>query len=120
MPSTPRRPDPEVDLRQCVEGGDGISVIRGVGNCRSWNNIQYRVGLSSKNVGASKLSMNVATIPPGGVSYIDARATAVGATTGSVDIAYDGEPDALVGSQTTLSATTGLSFDTVTMHRIRR
>ena len=44
-------------------------MIRGGGNCRSWNNIQYRVGLSAKNVGASKLSMNVATIPPGGVAY---------------------------------------------------
>ena len=53
----------------CVEGGDGISVIRGGGNCRSWNNIQYRAGMSAKNVGASKLSMNVATIPPGGVAY---------------------------------------------------
>ena len=59
----------ELDLRQFVEGGDGISVIRGGDNCRSWNNIQYRVGLSAKNVGSSKLSMNVATIPPGGVAY---------------------------------------------------
>lgn len=61
--------DRQLDLRQSVEGGDGISVIRGGGNCRSWNNIQYRVGLSAKNVGSSKLSMNVATIPPGGVAY---------------------------------------------------
>src|SRR5271155_5105858 len=60
---------PEVDLRRRVEGGDGISVIRGGDNCRAWNNIQYRVGLSAKNVGSSKLSMNVATIPPGGVAY---------------------------------------------------
>lgn len=59
----------KVDLLRPVEGGDGISVIRGGGNCRSWNNIQYRVGLSAKNVGSSKLSMNVATIPPGGVAY---------------------------------------------------
>jgi uncharacterized RmlC-like cupin family protein len=69
MPSTSLRSDPDVDLRQGVEGGDGISVIRGGGNCRSWNNIQYRVGLSGHNVGSSKLSMNVATIPPGGVAY---------------------------------------------------
>ena len=69
MPLPSRGSDPDVDLRQCVEGGDGISVIRGGGNCRSWNNIQYRVGLSAKNVGSSKLSMNVATIPPGGVAY---------------------------------------------------
>jgi uncharacterized RmlC-like cupin family protein len=61
--------DADVDLSQCVEGGDGIRVIRGGGNCRSWNNIQYKVGLSAKNVGSTKLSMNVATIPPAGVAY---------------------------------------------------
>jgi uncharacterized RmlC-like cupin family protein len=60
---------PDVDLKRSVEGGDGILVIRGGGNCRSWNNIQYKVGMSAKNVGSSKLSMNVATIPPGGVAY---------------------------------------------------
>jgi uncharacterized RmlC-like cupin family protein len=62
--------DPAADdvLRSCVEGDDGISVVRGGGHCRSWNNIQYRAGLSAKNVRASKLSMNVATIPPGGVA----------------------------------------------------
>ncbi|MGP0068880.1 MAG: cupin domain-containing protein [Isosphaeraceae bacterium] len=59
----------EDDLRRVVEGRDGISVIRGGDNCRAWNNIQYRVGLSARNVGSSKLSMNVATIPPGGVAY---------------------------------------------------
>jgi len=59
----------EVDLCKFVEGGGGIRVIRGSGNCRSWNNIQYKVGLSARNVGSTKLSMNVATIPPGGVAY---------------------------------------------------
>jgi uncharacterized RmlC-like cupin family protein len=57
------------DLKQYVEGGDGIFTIRGSGNCRSWNNIQYKPGLSAKNVGSRNLSMNVATIPPGGVAY---------------------------------------------------
>ncbi|MGV3724104.1 MAG: cupin domain-containing protein [Actinomycetota bacterium] len=57
------------NLHECVEGGDGIFVIRGGENCRSWNNIQYRAGLSAKNTPARKLSMNVATIPPGGVAY---------------------------------------------------
>jgi uncharacterized RmlC-like cupin family protein len=56
-------------LQECVEGGNGIFVIRGGENCRSWNNIQYRAGLSAKNTPARKLSMNVATIPPGGVAY---------------------------------------------------
>lgn len=52
-----------------VEGGDGIFVIRASGNCRQWNGIQYKLGMSGKNVGAKALSMNVATIPPGGVAY---------------------------------------------------
>jgi uncharacterized RmlC-like cupin family protein len=58
----------DLDLSQNVEGRDGIFVIRGGDNCRSWNNIQYKVGMSARNVGSSKLSMNVATIPPGGVA----------------------------------------------------
>jgi uncharacterized RmlC-like cupin family protein len=56
------------DLTQYVEGGDGILVIRGSGDCRGWNGIRYKVGMSSRNVGSTKLSMNVATIPPGGVA----------------------------------------------------
>jgi uncharacterized RmlC-like cupin family protein len=57
------------DLKQAVEGDDGIFVIRGGGIVRGWNGIQYRAGLSAKNVNAKKLSMNVATIPPGGVAH---------------------------------------------------
>ena len=52
-----------------VEGNEGILVIRGSGTHRGWNGIRYKTGLSGKNVGATKLSMNVATIPPGGVAY---------------------------------------------------
>ena len=51
-----------------AEGTDGIFVIRGGGNVRGWNGIQYKTGLSAKNVRARQLSMNVATIPPGGVA----------------------------------------------------
>src|SRR4051794_6765706 len=56
------------DLGRGGEGGDGISVIRGSDDCRGWNGIRYKLGMSSKNVGASRLSMKVATIPPGGVA----------------------------------------------------
>jgi uncharacterized RmlC-like cupin family protein len=52
-----------------VEGHDGIWTIRRHDNCRGWNGIKYRAGLSAKNVGSKNLSMNVATIPPGGVAY---------------------------------------------------
>ena len=51
-----------------AEGHDGIVTIRGGGNVRGWNGIQYKAGLSEKNAGARQLSMNVATIPPGGVA----------------------------------------------------
>lgn len=57
------------DLKQFVEGGNGIFVIRGAEFCRGWNGIKYKPGLSAKNTPATKLSMNVATIPPGGVAF---------------------------------------------------
>ena len=57
------------DLKAAVEGASGILVIRGAGTTRGWNGIRYKTGLSGKNVGAKKLSMNVATILPGGVAY---------------------------------------------------
>ncbi|MDQ3020340.1 MAG: cupin domain-containing protein [Bacteroidota bacterium] len=59
----------KIDLKQNVEFGDGITVIRGSELCRDWNGIHYKLGMSSKNVGSKALSMNVATIPPGGVAY---------------------------------------------------
>jgi uncharacterized RmlC-like cupin family protein len=52
-----------------AEGKSGIFVVRGSENCRDWNGIHYKTGLSEKNVPARQLSMNVATIPPGGVAY---------------------------------------------------
>lgn len=58
-----------MDLKSCVEHHGGISVIRGGETVRSWNGIQYQAGLSAKNVNVKHLSMNVATVPPGGVAY---------------------------------------------------
>ncbi|MBA2628346.1 MAG: cupin domain-containing protein [Gemmatimonadales bacterium] len=52
-----------------AERADGIAVVRGSGNCRDWNGIHYKTGLAARNVGSKKLSMNVATIPPGGVAH---------------------------------------------------
>ena len=51
------------------EGQDGITVIRGSSICRGWNGIRYKTGMAEHNVGARELSMNVATIPPGGVAF---------------------------------------------------
>jgi len=52
-----------------VEDLDGITVIRGGGDNRGWNGIEYQQGLSGKNVGAKHLSINVATVPPGAIAY---------------------------------------------------
>lgn len=64
---------PSVGAEQAATGGvedlDGISVLRGGGKQREWNNIKYQQGLSAKNAGATSLSINVATVPPGGIAY---------------------------------------------------
>lgn len=52
-----------------VEDLDGIAILRGGGSRRNWNGISYEQGLSAKNVGAHALSINVATVPPGGIAY---------------------------------------------------
>ena len=57
------------DLKKRVEGSNGIFVLRGSETCRDWNGITYKIGMSAENVGAKQLSMNVATIPPGGVAH---------------------------------------------------
>jgi uncharacterized RmlC-like cupin family protein len=51
-----------------VEDHNGILTIRGGGPRRDWNGIHYKQGMSAKNVGTTKLSANIATIPPGGVA----------------------------------------------------
>ena len=60
---------PDLDIAHSTEGHDGIAVLRGSGLTRGWNGIRYKTGLSAKNVAARQLSMNMATIPPGGVAY---------------------------------------------------
>jgi uncharacterized RmlC-like cupin family protein len=64
----------ETDPRSWVEAGEGISVVRssrvfGGRNFREWNGIEYRAGLSARNVEARALSMNVATVAPGAIAY---------------------------------------------------
>jgi len=52
-----------------VEDLDGITVIRGSQLVRNWNGINYALGMSAKNVGTEALSVNLATVPPGGIAY---------------------------------------------------
>ncbi len=57
-----------MDTPPTVERHAGLAWIRGSGVCRAWNGIEYKLGMSGKNVGASALAMNGAVIPPGGVA----------------------------------------------------
>ncbi len=52
-----------------VEDLDGIKIIRGGGQKRSWNGIHYKQGMSENNVRSKDISVNIATIPPNGVAY---------------------------------------------------
>ena len=51
-----------------VEDHGGLLTIRGDGARRDWNGIHYKQGMSAKNVGTTKISVNIATVPPGGVA----------------------------------------------------
>ena len=57
------------DLEQTAEDGDGILCVRNPETHRGWNGIRYKTGMSAKNVGSGKLSMNVAIVPPGAVAF---------------------------------------------------
>jgi hypothetical protein len=66
------------------------------------------------------------TLAANGVIYRDARETGVmncgyptvcSTAAGSVEIVHNGSPEAIVGSQTTLAVSTGLSFDTLLFQR---
>jgi hypothetical protein len=63
-------------------------------------------------------------IPGNGIYFVNARGimacdfpTACANANGSVEVAHTGSPDAIVGSQTTLSGGQGLSFDTLFFQR---
>ena len=58
-----------IDLLAGIEDHDGIFTLRAGDNTRGWNGIRYKTGLSGRNTSAKKLSMNVATVPPGAVAY---------------------------------------------------
>ena len=58
----------QVDLSKYIEDAGGIHGLRNIDRVRGWNNIEYGAGLSGKNTPSTKLSMNKAFIPPGGIA----------------------------------------------------
>ena len=69
MPELIKKDISAEEMKENVENLGGIWTIRGGGKGRQWNNIQYKQGMSGKNVGSTGLSMNVAQVPVGGVAY---------------------------------------------------
>ena len=59
--SNTAKPDPA--LAAATEDGDGILCVRNPETHRGWNGIRYKTGMSAKNVGARKLSMNWSCSP---------------------------------------------------------
>lgn len=66
---SPEKPMSPEELTTAMEDGGGILCVRNPETHRGWNGIRYKTGMSAKNVGSEKLSMNVATVPPGAVAY---------------------------------------------------
>ncbi len=96
-------------------GGDygAYTIIRnttdaGVSATVTWRNL----------AGASVGSTNV-VVPANGGVFLNARdfVNAAVTSSGNVQIAHPGSPQAIVATSTTLSATTGLSFDTIFFQR---
>ncbi len=58
----------EIRLDQ-IEDLGGITVLRGGGDGRGWNGIEYKQGLSDKNAGSKNLSINMAMVPAGAIAY---------------------------------------------------
>ena len=56
-------------LRETAEDGGGILCVRSPETDRGWNGIRYKTGVSARNVGSRRLSMNVAIVPQGAVAY---------------------------------------------------
>jgi uncharacterized RmlC-like cupin family protein len=54
--------------QEFIEITEGISTIRPGLDKESWNGLSYNVGINEKTVGAKDFSMNVATVPPGGIA----------------------------------------------------
>jgi hypothetical protein len=73
--------------------------------------------LTWRSLAGTIVGTEAVAVPAGEVLFRNARTAMNGTTAGSVEVAHDGDPQALVGSQTTLSAVTGQSFDTILVQR---
>ncbi len=53
---------------QLIERHEGIACLRNGAGQDHWNGLNYKLGINKTTVGSQVLSMNVATVPPGGIA----------------------------------------------------
>ena len=53
---------------QLIERYEGIACLRKGAGRDHWNGLNYQLGINKTTVGSQVLSMNVATVPPGGIA----------------------------------------------------
>jgi hypothetical protein len=103
-------------------GGDysSFTLLRNTTNTPVSTTIRWKAA-NGLSMGTPQVGLQ---IPANGVVVFDARGamacpypTPCPAPSGSVEVAHTGSPEAIVGSQTTLSGSTGLSFDTIFFQR---
>jgi hypothetical protein len=84
---------------------------------RNTSSVVANAMLTWRDLNGAIVGSQTVAVSANGLIAVDARSAVGGVVSGSIEVAHDGEPQALVGTQTTLSATTGLSFDTVLRQR---
>jgi glucose/arabinose dehydrogenase len=84
---------------------------------RNTSPVAANATLTWRDLNGAIVAAQTVAVSANGLIAVDARSVVGGVVSGSVEVAHGGEPQALVGTQTTLSATTGLSFDAVLRQR---
>ena len=88
---------------------------------RNTTNQSVNYTMKWRNNAGTIVATYTGTLPPNGSAYKNGAdfPAAVAAVSGTVEVAHDGTPDAVVASTTVLSPTTGLSFDAPFIRRRR-
>jgi len=84
---------------------------------RNTSPVAVSATLTWRDAAGAIVGTQVAAVAANGQTAVDARGKVSSAVSGSVEIGHDGSAEALIGTQTTLSGSTGLSFDTVFIPR---
>lgn len=82
---------------------------------RNTTNSSVNYTINWRNGAGAIVAIQTGTLTANASTYVDARTKggALAAVSGTVEIVHNGSPDAIMATTTVLSATTGLSFDTL-------